>query len=738
MATTPTNKPIPSEDPRDLKFNAGKIDEVVTSDAHYYTDRFGVRRWTIAGLQFTAEEAIRNYGYITMDSFEDGATLTLPNQTLRYEANGEYYRWDGEFPKTVPSGSTPETSGGIGLGAWVSVGDASLRSALASENGALIIGNFVSSSGVISAKLYGVVSGVDCASVIQDMQDLSEELRLPIDFSGIEEVVFSGMVRVGDFFHWKSNGRFNTTIKPLTLTRTALGAAYTGSFGSIYAWFARKDPASNINFCRLENIGFDGQYQGGYEVEVENLIRAFCWHIHGSGNVGRDIEARGCHFKNCPHEAWEGYTTGGGTIDGIRYINNSSIGEDPSLTSVGFNAFKCMNGVIDAPGPYGTYTIKNIVSKDSVAFGHRTLTDLKRGCENWTIDNCQTYDMNDCHHSTDGSRFGTFTSSNIGIQTGASYRNKNFFELQAENVSIMGGTYKAAPGTSQAGQAGIFIADYKYPSETNYHQSKNIIIEDVNISNVNNHAVRLNNTANVKVNNITAEFCNGGAVSWELTPGHIDGVTLAEIVPSNNEQGSLSTRGCLTEFSVATGQNVVITGIARSAGFQTRFSSNNTVYQGNKPYTVLNPVYKNNDRLLQSITSSAPMKTDAATAPVSVPYAFTLNDNNSASLQAMPVARLPASTSGCVFVNTWVLQGTAPSAAIMFRELSSTGSVLNTVFLNAYVQGTWVERSYIYRPANGSCAVVEISLAPACDTSGTVALTGTTSFSDIRVSNYPI
>lgn len=136
MATTPTNKPIPSEDPRDLKFNAGKIDEVMTSDAHYYTDRFGVRRWTIAGFQYTAEEAILKYGYITMDSFEDGATLTLPNQTLRYEANGEYYRWDGEFPKIVPAGSTPETAGGVGLGAWLSVGDASLRNQISDPDGA--------------------------------------------------------------------------------------------------------------------------------------------------------------------------------------------------------------------------------------------------------------------------------------------------------------------------------------------------------------------------------------------------------------------------------------------------------------------------------------------------------------------------------------------------------------------------------------------------------------------------
>lgn len=140
MATTPTNKPIPSEDPRDLKFNAGKIDEVVTSDAHYYTDRFGVRRWTIAGFQYTAEEAIRNYGYITIDSFEDGAILTLPNQVLRYKATGEYYRWDGELPKTVDTDSTPETAGGIGLGGWVSVGDASLRSDMDKPTGAGLSG----------------------------------------------------------------------------------------------------------------------------------------------------------------------------------------------------------------------------------------------------------------------------------------------------------------------------------------------------------------------------------------------------------------------------------------------------------------------------------------------------------------------------------------------------------------------------------------------------------------------
>lgn len=136
MATQPTNLSVPSETPRDLKFNAGKIDEFVTSTAHTYTDRFGVRHWTIAGIEYTAAQAISQFGYITVDSFQAGATLTLPNQTLRDTSTGEYYRWDGVFPKVVPAGSTPESSGGTGIGSWLSVGDAVLRGQISDPDGA--------------------------------------------------------------------------------------------------------------------------------------------------------------------------------------------------------------------------------------------------------------------------------------------------------------------------------------------------------------------------------------------------------------------------------------------------------------------------------------------------------------------------------------------------------------------------------------------------------------------------
>lgn len=140
MATTPTNLPVPSESPRDLKFNAGKIDEFVTSLVNTYIDRFGNEHYTIEGLRWLAQQAIAEYGWILIDSFQDGADITLPNQALRDEVTGEYYRWDGLLPKHVEAGSTPSSSGGVGIGAWLGIGDAALRTMLASSVGASMVG----------------------------------------------------------------------------------------------------------------------------------------------------------------------------------------------------------------------------------------------------------------------------------------------------------------------------------------------------------------------------------------------------------------------------------------------------------------------------------------------------------------------------------------------------------------------------------------------------------------------
>ena len=133
MTTYKTGNPLGSAAAKDLYDNAQNLDNAVNDQENEsWLDRFGKGRKTWFGIEKYASEAIAAFGYITMDSFEDGAELTLPNQVLRWESNGEYYRWDGVFPKTVPAGSTPDSTGGVGTGAWLSVGDAILRSNLKS------------------------------------------------------------------------------------------------------------------------------------------------------------------------------------------------------------------------------------------------------------------------------------------------------------------------------------------------------------------------------------------------------------------------------------------------------------------------------------------------------------------------------------------------------------------------------------------------------------------------------
>ncbi|CAB5508839.1 Phage tail fibers [Salmonella phage Se_EM4] len=70
--------------------------------------------------------AVSREEYVTLPgSFDSGSTLNVKNELLTY-TDGKY-RWDGVLPKTLAAGSTPATTGGIGLGAWISVGDASAK-----------------------------------------------------------------------------------------------------------------------------------------------------------------------------------------------------------------------------------------------------------------------------------------------------------------------------------------------------------------------------------------------------------------------------------------------------------------------------------------------------------------------------------------------------------------------------------------------------------------------------------
>ncbi|ATI15877.1 tail spike protein [Escherichia phage vB_EcoM_PHB05] len=67
-------------------------------------------------------------------SFEEGATVGSVTDAIWYMAGAQCYTWDGVLPKDVPPKSTPTSTGGVDSGAWVSVGDMSLKDNLSNSS----------------------------------------------------------------------------------------------------------------------------------------------------------------------------------------------------------------------------------------------------------------------------------------------------------------------------------------------------------------------------------------------------------------------------------------------------------------------------------------------------------------------------------------------------------------------------------------------------------------------------
>lgn len=152
MTTYNTGNPIGSYEARDLYDNAQNYDFAINSLTQaIWLDRFGVGRRTWYGLEVMVADAAAAYGIITLDglSFTSGATVNL-NEALLNTANNTYYKWTGSFPvggKFVPPSSTPESTGGIGPGKWLSVGDTVLRNDLAATGGVNLVNGAVKKSG---------------------------------------------------------------------------------------------------------------------------------------------------------------------------------------------------------------------------------------------------------------------------------------------------------------------------------------------------------------------------------------------------------------------------------------------------------------------------------------------------------------------------------------------------------------------------------------------------------------
>ncbi|WOC02879.1 hypothetical protein [Providencia sp. PROV024] len=142
MTKYDTNNPIGSPSVKDVNDNSINFDHATNDrSSETWQDRLGRLRKTWHGLELANLRAIADFkqesinaiilaGYVNIDSFQDGAVITERNEALHWlmpEGDGDYYRWDGPLPKNVPENSTPYSTGGMGKGAWINVGDGTVR-----------------------------------------------------------------------------------------------------------------------------------------------------------------------------------------------------------------------------------------------------------------------------------------------------------------------------------------------------------------------------------------------------------------------------------------------------------------------------------------------------------------------------------------------------------------------------------------------------------------------------------
>lgn len=207
----------------------------------------------LGALAVTREE------YVTLPgSFDTGVTVNTKNELVVF-TDGKY-RWDGVLPKEVPADSTPETSGGVGLGAWVSVGDAHLRKELFSK---YILYKTPQSFG---AKGDGVA---DDTLPLQNAMDYcqinNQKLVIP---SGKYLITKPLLYKNRGFYNYEIEGQ-GGNVEIILTTEAKTGITEPDAFGinvNVNAAMVVLTDTNQSKFCRISGIRFRTTVNAAYGI----------------------------------------------------------------------------------------------------------------------------------------------------------------------------------------------------------------------------------------------------------------------------------------------------------------------------------------------------------------------------------------------------------------------------------------------------------------------------------------
>ena len=274
----PTTNPVPSTDPSDLLFNAGKLDEVVNGASASYTDRLGVSRRSLSGIDAAADNVLNAIGYSVPVAYASGISLTLTSQTVDY--NGVVYA-----PK---SSALPFTTSSWGVDSAkfraVQVTDADLITYTPAGTGAVAT--------TVQKKLRETVSVKDFGAVGDGVTDDTAAIKAAIASLGAKggEVCFPAGT-----YKFTSKITINTPVRLVGAGRGINGTNYstrlvkTGSFlGIEFLQGAAYGGLFDLTVDRSGSDASDGVYVASGRIDAQRVS------IYNQGRYGLNVYDANC------------------------------------------------------------------------------------------------------------------------------------------------------------------------------------------------------------------------------------------------------------------------------------------------------------------------------------------------------------------------------------------------------------------------------------------------------------
>lgn len=519
-------------------------------------------------------------------------------------------------------------------------------------------------------------------------------------------------------------------------------------------------PGSNVqtgflSIASVSHVHFFGQgvIDGGRvdPASAHNTSNHAITFIMPANAVVNDISVTGITIRNCQEDAIRFLANDLTALaQDIRVRDVSCYTEDASrfdsavLVTTDLIRLQQADAITNG---YGTFQFKHILISGCRAEQIRTLADLKRGCAFFVVSDCRTKNMYDCHHSFDGSKWGTFSGLVGEIETTTTISNAtftNFMEGQGEHVTISSFSFYGGNKTLN----GIYIHDYDRVAGHGAAPFK-IKIGNGLVDAITTVGYKLQNTVECVVTGCEASF-TGSHVATLETNANVDGGG-NPIIPIGNEIGDINNKNCTSGVAIDPAAVGTIYEACFDQNGQDFFDIPTTPSGATTLLLATQSANFLNKHAVQNLNRNPSMGPVAAgaisfwggsatvttgVAPPNAPYGLQITDSSTSVIQTLDYngTLQLAQNDYFYFRADACMHTTSQKFGIYVKEFNSTGGQLGITYWNGKTPGSTSFAGWTFRHTgqDAACDHITLGIAPSAAFAGDAATTGTMDIGNVE------